>query len=230
MHNLFEITPIKRSVKIKNKKGVVYSNPTGIKRWFFYVGTGIVLISIVYLGYLYQPLAYSWLVYRGLLKNNNPIVVEENKTNEVVSDEFSIRIPKIGAQSKIIANVSPYNPDEYLKVLENDLIAQSKTSSIPGSGKGKTTYLFAHSTQQSLQMVRKNSVFYLLGELDKENLILIKYRGKNLAYKVYEKKIVNAKEINYLEYTDKDKEILILQTCWPLGTNWQRLLIFAERV
>ena len=31
------------------------------------------------------------------------------------------------------------------------------------------TYLFAHSTEQSIQTMRKNSVFYLLGELDKDD-------------------------------------------------------------
>jgi len=229
MKNPFKITPSKRSVKIKNKVGVIYSNPTGWKRIFFYFGTGLVMMAVAYLAYLYQPLVYSWLVYKGEIKVTQPKVVVEEKPG-IENNEFSVRIPKIGAQSEIVPNVSPYNPDEYLKILEENLIAESKTSSLPGGGKGTMTYLFAHSTQQSLQMVRKNSVFYLLGELNNDDVVLINYKGKNYAYKVYMKKIVSPKEAEYLNYTEKDKEIVILQTCWPIGTNWNRLLVFAERV
>ena len=76
----------------------------------------------------------------------------------------------------------------------------------------------------------KNSVFYLLGELDKDDKILINYQGKIIEYTVYMKKIVTAKEFEYLTYSDSTKEVLILQTCWPIGTNWKRLLVFAQRL
>jgi LPXTG-site transpeptidase (sortase) family protein len=44
------------------------------------------------------------------------------------------------------------------------------------------------------------------------------------------KKIIKPNQIEYLEYKEEDKEIVILQTCWPIGTNWQRLLVFAEKI
>jgi LPXTG-site transpeptidase (sortase) family protein len=182
------------------------------------------------LAYLYQPLVYSWLTYENNFKGKNLNITVNEKPAIIQSNEFSIRIPRIGAQSNIVANVSPYNPDEYLKVLADNLIAQSKTSSTPGNGKGTMTYLFAHSSQQSLQMVRNNSVFYLLGELGNDDVIIINYKGTNYVYKIYMKKVVNASDVFYLNYIDKEKEIVILQTCWPIGTNWKRLLVFAERV
>jgi LPXTG-site transpeptidase (sortase) family protein len=60
--------------------------------------------------------------------------------------------------------------------------------------------------------------------------IFIIYDGQVYAYKVYNQKVVEAKEVEYLAYGENGKEILILQTCWPLGTDWKRLLIFAERI
>jgi LPXTG-site transpeptidase (sortase) family protein len=210
---------------------VIFSNPSGFKKNLFHIGTGGIIIAIIYFIYLYQPLAYSWLNYEGNSKNKpqvnveTPVVVKNTENNT-----FDIQIPKIGAQSKIVAGVSPYNKDEYLKVLGENLIAQSKTSSLPGSGKGTATYLFAHSSQQGIQMVRNNSVFYLLGEMKNDDEVFVNYKGKIYTYKVYMKKIVGSKEVGYIDYTDKDKEIIILQTCWPIGTNWQRLLIFAERI
>ena len=79
-------------------------------------------------------------------------------------------------------------------------------------------------------MTRKNSVFYLLGELGQNDLVYVKYGGETYIYKVYMQKVVNASEIQYINYIDKTREVLILQTCWPIGTDWKRLLVFAERI
>ena len=146
------------------------------------------------------------------------------------SDEFMINIPKIGANTKIRANVSPYSKEEYMKVLKNNMVAHSDESSLPGNGKGTSVYLFAHSSQQGVLDARDNAVFYLLGEMNDGDDILISYNGKIFTYRVYMEKIIKSKDTDYLNYTDQDKEILILQTCWPIGTNWQRLLVFAERI
>jgi LPXTG-site transpeptidase (sortase) family protein len=90
-------------------------------------------------------------------------------------------------------------------------------------------YLFAHSTQQGWSMSRKNAVFYLLGELENGDVIFINYNGQIYTYKVYQKKIFKPEEADILGYNEKDKEVLLLQTCWPIGTDWNRLVVFAER-
>ena len=225
MFNFLKVTPNKRSVKIGKKYGILYSNPPKIKRIIFYIGTGVILICISYLGYLYQPLAKSIIKYK--TTPNKEILVENSP---IINNEFSILIPKISAKSNIIANVSPYNQKEYLEVLNKNEVAHSKTSSLPGLGGNNTTYIFAHSTQQSLNMVRKNSVFYLLDELVTDDLIYIKYNGNFYKYRVYDKKVISYKEAEYLNYKEENKELLILQTCWPIGTNWKRLLVFAEKI
>lgn len=246
MFEFIRATPKKRSVRIKKSSGVIFHNLYGKKKFLFNLGTTVLLFSIIFFVYLYQPLFFSWINYKQI--NNQPInqnlaiptlkvtlipttiiqrpeIIETERNND-----FKIDIPKIGAKADIVANVSPINKHDYLKILDNNNIAHSNYSSLPGMGKGFMTYLFAHSTQQSFQAVRKNSVFYLLGELAENDKILINYQGKNIYYQVYMKKIISAKETEYLTYTDPDKELLLLQTCWPIGTNWKRLLIFAERI
>lgn len=229
MINFFKITPNKRSVKLGKKYGILYHNPSKNKKIVFYIATSLILICIGYLGYLYQPLAFSWFRYK-FNKTNTQIIEKTDTTSQIKDTEFSILIPRISAKADIVADVSPYNSDEYLKILSQDKIAHSKTSSLPGMGKNNTTYLFAHSTQQGINMVRKNSVFYLLDELTNDDSIYIKNNGTLYKYRVYDKKVVSYKEAEYLEYKDQEKELLILQTCWPIGTNWKRLLIFAERI
>ena len=251
MFDFIRATPKKRSVKIKDKSGVIFSNIYGFKKILFNLGTIFLVTSFCFLIYLYQPLVTSWVKYKNIepiadieIQTNNlptskpTLVVTPTPTtiidNEDVvvenNNEFYIDIPKIGAKSKIIPDVSPTDKKNYLKVLENNNVAHSNLSALPGNGKGSTTYLFAHSTEQSVKTVRKNSVFYLLGELGEKDKILVNYRGQNIEYQVYMKKVITAKETEYLTYTDIEKEVLILQTCWPIGTNWKRLLVFAQRI
>ncbi len=235
--NLFKITPDKRRVKIRTKKGVIYSNPTGWKRGLFYTGTGIFLGAIIGLGYLYQPIIKSWFKYQKIdqIEVDKEVAekIEQIKIapEPVIEDKtFNVEIPKIGAKADIIIGVSPYDKNEYKKILKDKVIAQSMVSSLPGEGRGSSVYLFAHSSQQDVSAARENSVFYLLGELDNDDVVMINYQGKLFAYKVYMKKVIKPSEIDYLTYVDNDKELVILQTCWPIGTNWQRLLVFAEKI
>ena len=148
----------------------------------------------------------------------------------VMSNEFKISIPKIGAETDIQQGVSSSNKEEYLNVLKRNVVAQALGTALPGDGEGSSMFLFAHSSEQRVIDARDNPVFYLLGKLENDDVILINYRGKIFTYRVYTKKVVKSKEIDYLNYSEKDKEVLILQTCWPIGTNWQRLLVFAEKI
>lgn len=244
MFDFIRANPKKRSVRIKNKSGVIFHNLGGLKKFLFNFGTATIFVSLIFFVYLYQPLFASWINYRQI--SNQPIkqvtthieviptptvmIIREETIDVEENKDFKIEIPKIGAKADVISEVSPIDKVGYLKVLENNKIAHSSFSALPGNGKGSTSYLFAHSTQQTIQTVRKNSVFYLLGELGENDKILVKYHGQDIEYKVYMKKVISAKESEYLTYSDAEKEVLILQTCWPIGTNWKRLLIFAQRI
>ncbi len=229
--DFFRITPKSRKVRLRQKKGILFSNPGGWNRTFFYVGTFALLSACIYLVYLYTPISIALIRYKtesGQGEKNVENIPSES--TEVKSDRYTISIPKIYAFSDIVADVSPYDQVKYQKVLEENVVAQAANSDEPGQGKGKMTYIFAHSTSQSLVMLRKNAVFYLLGDLVNDDLVVINNKGKILSYKVYMKKIVLPSETDFLTYTDQEKEVLILQTCWPIGTNWRRLLVFAEKI
>jgi len=233
MFSFFKITPKKRSVKVGKKYGILYSNPSKLSKIVFYLANLLIVFSAVYFIYLYQPLFSSVFNYHFHgLENTRKINEETDKEAEEIkktSRAFQVIIPKIAAKSEVIRNVSPYNPDIYMPILDENKIAHSKISDLPGEGKNKMIYLFAHSTQQNLVAVRNNSIFYLLNELEFNDLIYINYDGNFYKYRVYLKNVVSAKETKYLEFRDPNRETLILQTCWPLGTNWKRLLVFAER-
>lgn len=139
---------------------------------------------------------------------------------------FSIIIPKIGASAKIFPNVDITNEKDFLPILLKG-VAHAKGTVFPGI-KGNT-YLFAHSTDNFWDVGRYNAVFYLLKDLSPGDEIVIFFHNKRYNYVVKSSKIVDPSDISNIVDAQKiDKEQLILQTCWPPGTVWQRLLVFAE--
>ena len=230
--DFFRPVPKKRRVKIRGGGGVLFKNLNIWQRVIFYLATVLMLTSLSYVAYLYYPLSSAlvrfWVNQNTTTVNNSVIAVPTSSPQS--QNEYSITIPRIMAHSKIVPNVSPYDREEYVKVLSDDVVAQVKGSSDPGSGNGTSTYIFAHSTQQGFRMVVKNAVFYLLGEMKNGDFIYVNKYGKIYTYRVYKQQVIGADEVKYLTYTEPDKEILILQTCWPIGTDWNRLLVFAQLV
>ena len=144
-----------------------------------------------------------------------------------VNTSFSIVIPKIGADAKVLANVNPANEDEYLKALKLG-VAHAKGTSLPDQN--GTIYMFAHSTDNFWDVGRYNAIFYLLKDLDIGDNAIIFYNNKRFNYTVTDKKITDPSDVSYLINSKKTDNQLVLQTCWPPGTTWKRLLISAEEI
>jgi sortase A len=139
---------------------------------------------------------------------------------------FSIIIPKIGANSKIISNVDPSNEDEYLAALKKG-VAQAEGTAYPGEG--GHIFLFAHSTDYFWNVGAYNAVFYLLYKLQKNDEVDLFFQGQRYVYRVIGSQVVDPSQVQYLT-RKTNREFLTLQTCWPPGTTLKRLLVFAVRV
>ena len=140
--------------------------------------------------------------------------------------DFSIIIPKIQANAKVIPRVNPADEREYRKKLKEG-VAHALGTYFPGQG--GNIFLFAHSTDTIWNVGTYNAVFYLIYKLEKGDKIYIVYKNRLFEYKVVGKKIVEADDIRYL-IEETPEERLVLQACWPPGTTWKRILIFAEPV
>ena len=137
--------------------------------------------------------------------------------------EFSIIIPKIGANSRVIADVNSGDDKEYLAALKKG-VAHALGTDFPGEG--GHIFLFAHSADNIFDIGTYNAVFYLLYKLEKDDEINVFYKNKRYIYKVIDKKIVESTDVEYLT-RKTDSEFLTLQTCYPPGTSLKRLLVFA---
>lgn len=139
--------------------------------------------------------------------------------------QFSIVVPKIGANARILSNIDAANERDYLNAL-NKGVAHALGTAFPGEG--GHIFLFAHSTDYFWNVGSYNAIFYLLNKLEKNDEINIFYKGQRYVYRVISKKVVDPSQVEYLT-SKSNKEFLTLQTCWPPGTTLKRLLVFAVR-
>ena len=138
---------------------------------------------------------------------------------------FYLTIEKIGLiGAQVIPDVDPGNDHEYKHYLKYGLV-HAKTTAFPGQG--KMVYVFGHSTDYPWNISKINALFYQIEKLENNDQIKIEYNGRHYLYYVFDKKIVVPDQVNLIE-KEVDKDILVLQSCYPPGTTWKRVLLFAR--
>ncbi len=152
-------------------------------------------------------------------KDQVEVLVPEDPT-------FSVVIPKIGANARILPNIDASQRETYLDALEQG-VAHTLGTAFPGED--GHIFLFAHSTDYFWNVGTYNAVFYLLYKLEKGDEIDLFYKGQRFVYHVVGTQIVDPSQVEFIR-RKTNKEFLTLQTCWPAGTTLKRLLVFANRV
>ena len=175
----------------------------------------LIVLPIVSTLYIYFPILKTEFSYR--------YQSQTSEQQNPISADFGIIIPKLGINETVIKDVDPFNKLEYMNALTKG-VAHAKNTSTPD--KNGTTYLFSHSSDNPFSITRYNTAFYLLPKLETNDEIIVYQDGKEYTYLVTEKKIVKPWEVDAL--TESTKDQLILQTCTPVGTSVNRLLVFAK--
>jgi LPXTG-site transpeptidase (sortase) family protein len=209
-----------------------------------YVGILLIAISVFGLVFVYIPLGLAEANYEfsrtqlaTLIRNSQKQAEQGKSTGKSVTTSlptewavpdvnYSIYIPKIFAISKVIPNVDAGNVNIYLAALKQG-VAEAKGLSHPGEI--GTTFLFAHSVGSRVDYARYNAVFYLLDKLTVGDGIEIVYQNKWYKYEITDKEVLDAADTKYL-VPQTVSEKLVLQTCYPPGTSWRRLVVVANRI
>ncbi len=139
---------------------------------------------------------------------------------------FSVIIPKLGINQRVISNVDMNDPDAVLKALRQG-IGWAKGTVEPGSD--GNSLLFSHSTQNAWDIWKYNSEFTLLRKLEVNDFFTVVYKGRQYDFIVFEKQIVPANDTSYLTAAAEGK-VVTLQTCHPPGSDAQRLLVRGRLV
>jgi LPXTG-site transpeptidase (sortase) family protein len=143
-----------------------------------------------------------------------------------VDDFFSVEIPRLKIASRIIPNVSTSDAKQYESALKLGVAHAEGTGLPDDTSENKTIYLFAHSTNATFNIQRYNAQFYALKDTAAGDQIKVRYWGQDYWFTIQETKIVDANDTSYLQ-PQTDEVRLILQTCYPPGTTWKRLVVIA---
>lgn len=216
--------------------GEVKLHPSLAERFSFYIlrgfGAGLIAFAVVGIIFSFWPIISQEFLYRFGTKEQVQIdkfaqIIGRSQAAELGLDPyFSIYIPKIDAKAKVVPNVDPGSPSDYLKALSEG-VAHAQGTNFPGQG--KTIYLFSHSTDSPINISRYNAVFYLLRKLTKGDRVILYFLNREHQYVVTDEFVTAANDTSWLK-DDGSGERLILQTCDPPGTSWNRLLVVARPI
>jgi len=204
------------------------------------INLGIVLVMVL-LAWVIGPSAWMETNYRsqakqyGRGKGFGALISSREDFNqqlkeigieEPISSQFGLVIPKIFVNVSVTENVDAGDVKKYQSALRRSGgVAHAAGTAVPGEM--GAMYIFGHSTDFNFNVERFNAVFYLLNKLEEEDLIVVSYNDTFYKYRVAEKKIVGAKDISEI-VNPNSRHKLVLQTCWPPGTTWKRLLVIAR--
>ncbi|KKS93183.1 MAG: sortase family protein [Candidatus Collierbacteria bacterium GW2011_GWB1_44_6] len=184
----------------------------------------ILLYIVITIGKIFTPVLQQEIGYD---LNKVQTFSEANlKVIQPLDKDFGIVIDKIGANARVLKNIDPYDENSYEQAFTEG-IAHVDGSALPGQ-KGNI-FLYSHNSSDSFKSSKYNFVFYLLGKLEKGDLITLYYENKPYKYKVQDKQIVVRSAIDYLS-DNKTEETLTLMTTWPPGTSLMRSVVHASRL
>jgi len=215
---------VKSRNNLKNRK----KSPNLILRlgFLFFILGGCFLILI-----LHSSIEKEIWYFFNRLPKNTPVYIEyydeapkEDSAIVAADPYFSIVIPKIGVNAKIIQDVDPFNSWEYQQKLATGIAHASETALPDETG---NSFYFAHSSDNFYNANRYNAVFYLLNKLENEDVFYIIFNKRKYTYKVIEAKFVSAEALEYIS-NNVDKQTATLMTCWPPGTDIKRLVVVGE--
>lgn len=214
----------------KKLKGVLifpYPEKQKFNRFRFYQNLGIASLLLGILGYTITlvPLLTTQARYLSNI-NKAPVRLAQTQGFQSISNtnyDFKIFIPKLSLDANIIDQVDPNIDREYTEKLKKG-VAHAKGSAYPNQP--GPTYLFSHSTDSIFNIEQYNAKFFGLKNLSRFDQINLSYNGNVYRYLVTGRKIIEPNDLSSLANSDSD---LILSTCWPPGTDWQRLVVFATK-
>lgn len=211
--------------ELKNKKA----------HWMYWLGILLVATAALLLLLTYYPIVKEEIRYALSPKAANIAVLsredkqpDNGKADKIIypaDEEFGIVIPKIAANSKVVANVDWRDAQAYQRALTRG-VAHAAGTAFPGEG--GNVFLFAHSGVDFYEATRYNAVLYLVNKLEKGDEIDIFYQKQKFSYKISEKKTVRPEETSYLQ-GDASQKTLTLMTCWPPGTTLKRMVVIAKQ-
>lgn len=126
-----------------------------------------------------------------------------------------IEIPKINLTIPIFLGANKDN-------LRKGAVHLTQTS-YPIGGENTNCVIGGHSGYSLAEM------FNNIDDLELGDIVYIHNFRETLSYEVYEKEVINPTDIDRLKIQSK-KDILTLITCYPIGANTHRYVVYCKRI
>ncbi len=138
---------------------------------------------------------------------------------------FHLTIEKIGLISaNVIPQIDLNDKNATLQALIQGLV-HAQSTALPGQG--EMIYIVGHSTNNPWHIQQLNALFYQIEQVEVGDIVKVEINGQHFVYHVFDKKIVESNDTSLIQQAMGD-DILILQSCYPPGTIWKRLLLLAR--
>ena len=164
----------------------------------------------------------------GAIDSQNVVV---DPTSDVsVTPEPKLIIPKLNIDVPVVYGVGADDKAQ-LAAMEHGVAhwpGGEQAKSVPGQA--GNTVIAGHSSNDLFESGDYKFIFSQLDRLEEGDTIYVNYEGKRYTYSVTKKDIILPKGQWQSIITQTDKPMLVLVTCWPLGTAQKRLLVSAEQV
>ncbi|MEK7515252.1 MAG: sortase [Patescibacteria group bacterium] len=138
-------------------------------------------------------------------------------------------IDRLGVDAPIVFDVPPKNNDIYARL--EDGVVHYNNSVKPGQD--GIAIVLGHSSAYPWYRGQYGSVFALLGKLNPGERFYVRYEdGRTFIFEMKKSIVFNpfADDARLTELEQTNTPSLVLLSCWPVGTNYRRIAVYAERV
>lgn len=156
-------------------------------------------------------------------------VIVDPSTDVAVSPEPKLIIPELNINVPVVYGIGADDKSQ-LAAMEKGVAhwpGGQQAKSVPGQA--GNTVIAGHSSNDIFGAGEFKFIFSQLERLEAGDTIYMNYEGKRYTYSVTRKDIVLPKGEWQSVITYTNKPMLVLVTCWPLGTAQKRLLVTAEQ-
>lgn len=182
-------------------------------------GKALIIISLLLISLFFSPFVRK--------STKAEVFVEHplDKLNLNPADKsFSLIVPKLNINVSVAENVDSQRRENFEPYLQKG-VAQARGTALPNEP--GNVFIFGHSSDYPWINNPYSTIFTGINELKPEDKIFLIYKDNLYTYRTVKHDIVNPQELSYL-YPNKNGNKLYLQTCWPIGTDWQRIIVTAD--
>ncbi len=150
--------------------------------------------------------------------------VSEYRKPKPLPQEAEIIVDRIRLRAPIVFGVAN-DETTIFNSLEKGVVNYPETVK---PGEAGLSLLLGHSSAYPWYRGNYGSVFALLGQLKKDDIVYIRYKdGRTFTYKIYDSVIFSPFDNDHSYLQTNSESNLVLLSCWPVSTNYKRIAIKA---